>query len=166
MSNKTILTGNNSFDTAYFVEDYPYGFKLRCHMKYWIESKASQGQRFVSCTTDPRQDNTKWNKPKANTYSSVIIMYINHDNNDYICHAHLSDYSTNEEIDQFVAEYGEYFDEFQKAQVKKIKILRSAASKLKFTYKIHDGISPVQSKEEQSKLFNAAVIQAVKEYKE
>ena len=164
MSNKTILTGNTSFDTAYFVDDYPYSYHLRCHIKYWIESKKSQGQRFVSCTTDPRQNNTKWNKPKTSTYSQVIIMYIDHDNKDYVSTDHLSYYSTSDEIDQFVKKYGEYLDEFQKEQIKNLRILKSAASKLKVTYKIYDGIVPVQSKKYQSEIMNAAIVKAIKEY--
>jgi hypothetical protein len=32
-----ILTDHTSPETAYLVEDYPYGFRLRCQIRYWLE---------------------------------------------------------------------------------------------------------------------------------
>ena len=49
-------------------------------------------------------------------------------------------------------------------QIKNLRILKSAASKLKVTYKIYDGIVPVQSKKYQSEIMNAAIVKAIKEY--
>ena len=34
----TPLYGHTSPETAYLVADYPYSFKLRCRIRYWIES--------------------------------------------------------------------------------------------------------------------------------
>ena len=62
-----ILTGHVSPETAYVVEDYPYGFRLRCQIRYWLEHDARRGFRFVSQTTNPKRGNV-WNKPKASTY--------------------------------------------------------------------------------------------------
>lgn len=64
---KTILSGHVSPETAYVVEDYPYGFTLRCKIRYWLESSPNKGVRFVSQTTNPKRGDT-WNKPKASTY--------------------------------------------------------------------------------------------------
>jgi hypothetical protein len=64
----TILKGHVSPETAYVVDDYPYGFRLRCKIRYWLEFKENQGFRLVSQTTNPKAAGTFWNKPKASTY--------------------------------------------------------------------------------------------------
>lgn len=62
-----LLFGHVSPETAYVVDDYPYGFRLRCKIRYWLEFKAKKGFRFVSQTTNPKRGGV-WNKPKASTY--------------------------------------------------------------------------------------------------
>ena len=65
-----VLTGpHDSPDTAYVVNDYPYGFRLRCKIRYWLDSNPRKGTRFVSQTTNPKKPGEVWNKPKASTYS-------------------------------------------------------------------------------------------------
>lgn len=64
-----ILKGHVSPETAYLVDDYPYGFRLRCKIRYWIEHKIGRGFRFVSQTTNPKNGDV-WNTPKASTYAS------------------------------------------------------------------------------------------------
>ena len=54
-------------ETAYVVEDYPYGFGLRCKIRYWIEV-TKHGARCVSQTSNPKKPGLVWNKPKAGTY--------------------------------------------------------------------------------------------------
>jgi hypothetical protein len=51
------------------VNDYPYGFRLRCKIRYWLEFKPKVGFRLVSQTTNPKRPGEVWNKPKASTYS-------------------------------------------------------------------------------------------------
>jgi len=71
-----ILCGHVSPDTAYVVGDYPYGFRLRCSIRYWIEYNAKHGFRFCSQTTNPKRGNV-WNKPKASTYARFgACMYL------------------------------------------------------------------------------------------
>ena len=62
-----ILSGHVSPETAYEVADYPYGFRLRCSIRYWLEHNPKHGFRLVSQTTNPKRGNV-WNKPKASTY--------------------------------------------------------------------------------------------------
>jgi hypothetical protein len=64
-----ILIGHVSPETAYVVDDYPYGFRLRCKMRYWLEYKPHTGFRLVSQTTNPKRPGEVWNKPKASTYA-------------------------------------------------------------------------------------------------
>jgi hypothetical protein len=66
-----ILTGHTSPETAYLVPDYPYGFRLRCQIRYWLDIHPRKGTRFVSQTTNPKVSGTVWNQPKASTYCSL-----------------------------------------------------------------------------------------------
>ncbi len=82
----TLLHGHTSQETAYLVEDYPYGRRLRCKIRYWVETAtkgAKRGQqRMVSQSTDPRRDNEVWNKPDTTSrggYSLMTFMYVNGD---------------------------------------------------------------------------------------
>jgi hypothetical protein len=55
-------------ETAYVVDDYPYGFRLRCRIRYWLEWSPRHGARLVSQTTNPKKPGEVWNKPRASTY--------------------------------------------------------------------------------------------------
>lgn len=63
----TLLFNHTSPDNAYLVESYPYGFNLRCKIRYWLEFSKNKGVRFVSQTTNPKKGDV-WNKPKYSTY--------------------------------------------------------------------------------------------------
>jgi hypothetical protein len=77
-SKVNVLIGHHSPETARVVDDYPYGFRLRCKIRYWVETAdkgAMRGkQRFVSQTTNPKVAGEVWNKPKSSTYDDVVIM--------------------------------------------------------------------------------------------
>ena len=96
----TQLIGHTSPETAYVVADYPYGFRLRCQIRYWIETKPGHGQRFVSQTTNPKKPGVVWNKPKASTYSEVRVMYLN-DENGHVENTGLSRYESPDVIEAF-----------------------------------------------------------------
>jgi hypothetical protein len=68
------LSGHTSPETAYIVNDYPFGFRLRCKIRYWIERKAKNGDRFVSQTTNPKLSFEKWNAPKPSTYCQMRFL--------------------------------------------------------------------------------------------
>jgi hypothetical protein len=70
-----VLSGHYSAETAYVVNDYPYGFRLRCKIRYWLEVN-SKGTRFWSQTTNPKKPIEVWNAPKASTYSLVGAMFL------------------------------------------------------------------------------------------
>ena len=95
-----LLSGHISPETAYVVEDYPYGFRLRCKIRYWIEFKAKKGFRFVSQTTNPKRPGEVWNKPKASTYSKFGgAMFL--DDNGHVQWDGLSEYSDAKEAIAF-----------------------------------------------------------------
>jgi len=95
------LTGHTSPETAYVVADYPYGFRLRCSIRYWIEHKAGHGFRLVSQTTNPKKDGQVWNKPKAGIYYDCAVMVLDGDERVAIDTVHA--YSAAERIDAFEA---------------------------------------------------------------
>lgn len=100
----TVLTGHTSPDTAYVVADYPYGFRLRCQIRYWIET-TKHGQRVVSQTTNPKKPGLVWNKPKASTYTSLRVLFL--DEQGHVQNNGLSTWATTPQIARFEATYGE-----------------------------------------------------------
>lgn len=69
-----ILRGYTSIERPYKVEDYPWGFKLRTSIHYWIESKPKHGDRFCSYTIDPRTGRKC--APKCGTYYPFMYMFL------------------------------------------------------------------------------------------
>ena len=101
-----ILTGHTSPETAYVVDDYPYGFRLRCKIRYWLEYKPPLGFRLVSQTTNPKRPGEVWNKPKASTYYKFGgAMFL--DENDHVQWSGLSEYSSGAEAKAWQEKYGE-----------------------------------------------------------
>jgi len=87
-----LLKGHISPETAYVVDDYPFGFRLRCKIRYWLEYSPNKGTRFWSQTTNPKVAGEVWNKPKASTYSRFGgCMFL--DENNHVQWIGLSEYS-------------------------------------------------------------------------
>jgi len=70
MTKKNIYNHKN-FDSAFEVDNYPWGFKLKTKVRYWIET-TNRGDRFVKCTLNPKTN--KWCKEKKSTYNAVMVM--------------------------------------------------------------------------------------------
>jgi hypothetical protein len=100
-----ILKGHVSPETAYVVEDYPYGFRLRCKIRYWLEYKSGKGVRFCSQTTNPKMTGEYWNKPKYSTYHLAGCMYLA-DETDFVSWSSFSPYNMGEMHD-WIKTYGE-----------------------------------------------------------
>lgn len=99
------LYGHTSEDTAYLVLDYPYGFKLRCSIRYWLESHPIKGFRFVSQTTNPKKGNV-WNSPKKSTYSLLAAcMYL--DENNHVKWTSIHEYTSAEYFLTFLQNFPE-----------------------------------------------------------
>jgi hypothetical protein len=100
-----ILAGHVSPETAYVVDDYPYGYKLRCKIRYWLEYKAGRGVRFVSQTTNPKKVGEFWNAPKASTYSRfAACMFLDEEN--HVKFSGLHEYVDGAEATEWMAAYG------------------------------------------------------------
>lgn len=113
-----ILKGHTSAATAYVVDDYPYGFRLRCKIRYWLEHKPKHGVRFVSQTTNPKVAGERWNKPKASTYSDYGVMLLNEENG-HITWTGLGNvgYCYTHDLKAWLDKYGEGLDESERAQL-------------------------------------------------
>ena len=99
-----ILTGHISPETAYVSDDYPYGFRLRCSIRYWLEYAPKKGFRLVSQTTNPKRGNV-WNKPKASTYSKFGgAMYLNEEG--HVTWSGLTEYCNGAEAAAWLERFG------------------------------------------------------------
>lgn len=113
-----ILNGHISPETAYIVDDYPYGFRLRCKIRYWLEYDARRGFRFVSQTTNPKVAGERWNKPKASTYSRFgAAMFL--DDSNHVQWEGLSEYCDAAEAVRWRDTYGAGVPEIGRAMLDK-----------------------------------------------
>lgn len=95
---------HTSPETAYTVADYPYGFRLRCQKRYWLESKPNHGHRLVSQTSNPKRPGLVWNAPKAGTYAKIAAVLLL-DVNGHVKWDCLSEYSDAPESQKFLDDY-------------------------------------------------------------
>ncbi len=96
------LHGYDSESNSYLVDDYPYGFRLRTKIRYWIEYRPKNGFRFVSQTLNPKTH--RWNEPKKSTYYLLgMAMYIN--DKGHVDHAVVSEYSNGSEMLKFATNF-------------------------------------------------------------
>jgi len=110
----------------FYVEDYPYGFRLRTTIRYYVET-TKNGQRFVSQTKNPKTE--QWNKPKKSTYSQIILIGL--DEKEHVTYISNSLYSTESSI-KFKAEYGQYFNEYQKQEIDNIISMSKVYDKVEY----------------------------------
>ena len=126
-----ILEGHNSPETARVVDDYPYGFRLRCKIRYWLEWKKGKGFRFVSQTTNPKKPfgalnletgerSAPWNKPKASTYTLGLMVMTEAESTGYINYASISySWDDAEKLQQRLDEWRSTFTEEVIAEAEK-----------------------------------------------
>jgi hypothetical protein len=95
----TPLYGHASQETAYLVPDYPYGRKVRCRIRYWMERDANRGYRFCSQTENPKT--LRWNAPKRSTYALISgAMYL--DERNHVQWRTVTEYTGHDEALAFV----------------------------------------------------------------
>ena len=102
-----LLIGHISPETAYVVEDYPYGFRLRCEIRYWLEYTPKRGVRLWSQTGKSLAGGLVpvWNKPKASIYCRLGgAMFL--DNEGHVQWSGLTEYSTAAESIAWRDEFG------------------------------------------------------------
>lgn len=126
---KTPIFGHISEETAYLIADYPYGRKLRCQRRVWLESDPKRGVRFVAQTDNPK--NGRWNKPHKSTYTDIAAgLYLDADN--HVQWEGINMYSTAEQALAFAQTYG-------KQAVSADRLLYWAQKKAKLAQAFADG---------------------------
>lgn len=138
---KNYLYNHTSFETAYIVQDWPWGYKLRTEKRFWIESNKN-GDREISQTLDPRTG--KWCAPKKSTYRPVLILFT-HGQGNYLGSEGIYQYD-NEKIKSFYELHKENLNDFQKAQIKKWIGFNEAMKNVTFSCK------PVSSLDEEKEI--------------
>lgn len=99
---KTPIYNHNSVEQSYVCESYPYGFKLRTTIRFWLEKDNKKGFRFCSQTINPKTG--YWNKEKKSTYSTLSAsLYLN--DKGHVEWEGLSEYSSPAQILTFVEFY-------------------------------------------------------------
>lgn len=102
----TILKGHHSLETAFVSENYPYGFKLRCKKRYWLEYHPKHGIRLVTQTTNPKKPGEVWNAPKMSTYCRFAgCLYL--DDNNHVQWTGMHEYMSTDECVAWAEKWGE-----------------------------------------------------------
>ncbi len=147
------LYGHVSESTAYIVESYPFGFRLRCKLRAWLEDGGpSKGWRYVTQTTNPKRSDEVWNNPKRSTYSRVAgALYL--DEVDHIHWTSLSEYSDPNEILAFIKQFPKADFRVVRPLVAGRLAMRKAVSEGKPVYKLN-GVPqmPTEAEIEKAKL--------------
>lgn len=142
---------HTSEENALIVDNYPYGFRLRTKIRYWIESNKN-GDRFVSQTLNPKTN--KWNKPKKSIYYAVAVM--TQEENGHISFMALYPTTSKEEITDFLFKIGDYrLNDFQKEQLRILKAYSKVYENIRFEISETTDLSEAELKkheEEQQKI--------------
>lgn len=110
--------GHVSPETALTCPDYPYGWELRCTMRYWIEYKPGKGWRMMSQTTNPKKAGHPWNKPKASTYTLGVVLLAIDETTGHVCRIDLDAMQASEpQAWAFLAWAGEQLSAAQRHRV-------------------------------------------------
>lgn len=143
-----VLGGYDSEANSYQQDDYPYG-RHRTLRRVWVEtatkgSKKGQ-QRFMAQTKNPKT--FRWNKPKASTYSHIIVIYL--DPKGHVKLAHLSTWDDAAKVAAYVDQFGKYLTDDQQESVRYLDAVQRVNSRL--TWTISDGNNETSEEREARK---------------
>ena len=141
------LTGHVSPDTAYLVTDYPYGFRLRTEIRYWIETKRGHGQRVMSQTRNPKRAGMPWNTPKGSTYSALRALYLE-PGTGHVVNDGIGPYEDEAQIRAFAARFPLTCADERNQKTVEILIARVRAN-ARVTWSVQSADAPRQTPDEQ-----------------
>jgi len=117
------------FDTAIEVNNYPWGFRLKTKVRYWIESN-NKGDRFIKRTLNPKTN--EWCNPKKSTYSSVMVMTSKEEEDKtFISYESISNFSDIKEVSLFENTHKNHLTDRQLKQICKLKSFHGAYEDMK-----------------------------------
>ena len=117
--NKKYIYNAVDFDTAIEVDNYPWGFRLKTKVKYWVESN-NKGDRLIKQTLNPKTN--EWCKPKKSTYNAVEVLYF--DDNGHVKVYGIGKYGVNEKVlKTFISNID--YNSLNLLQKKQIEMIRS-----------------------------------------
>lgn len=153
----TTLIGHTTPETAYVVEDYPYGFRLRCKIRYWLEYKRGQGYRLVSQTTNPKIAGREvWNKPKASTYAPLAVMVL--DAEQHVTWIGVRPYEL-ADVDAFAETHAAALTgEVEQGILRHLRAMIRASKRLTWTVNSGADGKPRQTDEEQRQIIHAVTM--------
>ena len=106
---QTLPLTHDAPETAYYIENYPYSFNLKCTKRMWIEYRSKFGYRVMEQTTNPRKSGIVWNKPHAGVYHSICVMWLDEVGHVKVDRVHSGlNFSI---LENFVARHGHVFIE-------------------------------------------------------
>ena len=132
----TPLYGHHDEATAYVVEDYPYGFRLRTRIRYWIET-AAPGDRLCSQTLNPKTG--LWNKPKKSTYTGVGILALDPDG--HVSWTGIRENTPMEAIESFQAEHLEHLERSLRRDGERLIVEPATCLACEFVFKSRQKLS-------------------------
>ncbi len=138
------------------VADYPYGFRLRCQIRYWLET-TKHGQRLCSQTSNPKRPGLVWNKPKKGVYHSLAVMTL--DGEGHVGISVLGQFSSSEPtILAFAERHAVALDSDRARETLKVLIACArASSRVEVTIHVAKPGEVYQTREEQAAIMNHAV---------
>jgi len=134
---KKYIYGHTNFDNAFEVDNYPWGFRLKTKVRYWIETsdKSNGGQRFCKCTLNPKTG--AWCAPKKGTYNILSNMYL--DENNYVQYDAISLYHCEEEtLNKYIENHKDHLGEYE---IKKLKFFKARNEVMKHVKVEFDSVS-------------------------
>lgn len=155
---RTVLHGHTDEASAYVVDDYPYGFRERTTIRYWIET-TKRGQRFVSQTVNPKTG--KWNKPKKSTYQDVMVLVL--DDNEHVSNTGLPTWPSECELQRMESMLGEHISEHQRKAIATARLYNKAAKHITYDVHVAQPGETRQTQEEVARIWGAALNAAANE---
>lgn len=148
------LTGHTAPENAFVVADYPYGFRLRTKIRYWIET-TKHGMRMCSQTMNPKVPGEKWNKPKCSTYAPLMVLAV--DEQGHIHQDGIGGYADEAQLDAFLGKYPEAFQtERDRKTIEGMRAWCRAQKRVTWSVRtMKPGEDEPQSLEDQGKIMSA-----------
>ncbi len=126
-----LINPQPTVENPVIVENYPYGFRLKTKARYYIET-TKNGQRSVFQTLNPKTQ--KWNAPKKSTYSEIMLLIRNLENNHVENDSFSITYSDQEDLNAFLAKYPiNILSDYQQKQIKLAQAIIKARKHIKLS---------------------------------